>query len=102
MQRKRIGSTIRESGGIRKERVEQRRVLPKYQMNDPKISELTVSELQKLIRQTVQEAVAEVIIEFNAVAEAEEQIRMEAAMTDYLRSTIQGHSFDNHATKLDD
>ncbi|MDQ7036507.1 MAG: hypothetical protein Q9P01_17245 [Anaerolineae bacterium] len=71
-------------------------------MNDPKISELTVSQLQKLIRQTVQEAVAEVIIEFNVMAEAEEQIRMEAAMTDYLRSTIQGHQYSNHATKVDD
>ena len=77
---------------------------PRQHMNDPKISELTVSELQKLIRQTVQEAVAEVIIEFNVMAEAEEQLRMEAAMTDYLRSTIQGLGYDDHlsTSKLDD
>ena len=73
-------------------------------MNDPKISELTVSQLQTLIRQTVQEAVAEVIIEFNAMAEAEEQLRMEAAMADYLRTTIQGLNYDEHIStpKLDD
>jgi hypothetical protein len=72
-------------------------------MDDPKISELTVSQLQQLIRETVQEAVAEVIIEFNAIAEAEEQLRLEAEMTDYLRATMQGVSY--HAvssSKLDD
>ena len=77
---------------------------PNHIMNDPKISELTVSQLQTLIRQTVQEAVAEVIIEFNAMAEAEEQLRMEAAMADYLRTTIQGLNYDEHIStpKLDD
>ena len=59
-------------------------------MNDPKISELTVSQLQKLIRQTVQEAVAEVIIEFSAAAEIEAQLEYEADMVDYLRNTLQG------------
>lgn len=58
--------------------------------HDPKIAELTVSELQRLIRATVQEAVAEVIIEFSAAAAAEEQLRYEAEVTDYLRQTMQG------------
>lgn len=73
-------------------------------MNDPKISELTVSQLQQLIRETVQEAVAEVIIEFNAMAEAEEQLRYEAEMADYLRATMQGLPADDaaNAPKLDD
>ena len=73
-------------------------------MNEQKVSDLTVSQLQEIIRQTVQEAVAEVIIELNVMAEAEQQIEMEAAMTDYLRSTMQG--LDNtdkiHLPKLDD
>ena len=71
---------------------------------DPKISELTVSQLQKLIRETVQEAVAEVIIEFSAVAEAEEQLRYEAEMADYLRHTMQGMTIDDliGASRLDD
>lgn len=60
--------------------------------HDPKISELTVSELQQLIRATVQEAVAEVIIEFNAAAAAEEQLRYEAEITDFLRNTMQGNN----------
>jgi L-aminopeptidase/D-esterase-like protein len=61
-------------------------------MDNTRISDLTVSELQQLIRATVQEAVAEVIIEFQAVAEAEEQLRYEAEMTEYLRNTLQGVS----------
>jgi len=56
---------------------------------DPKITELTVSQLQRLIRETVQEAVAEVIVEFSAAAEAEEQMQFEAEMADYMRSTMQ-------------
>lgn len=59
-------------------------------MHDPKISELTVSELQELIRATVQEAVAEVIIEFSMAAELEEQLTREAEMTDLIRSTLHG------------
>lgn len=64
-------------------------------MNDLKISDLTVSQLQHIIRETVQEAVAEVLIEFNAVAQAEEQIRLEAELAEYLRSTMQGQSYNS-------
>lgn len=56
---------------------------------DPKISELTVSQLKHLIRKTVQEAVAEVIIEFSVAAEMDAQITYEAEMADYLRSIMQ-------------
>lgn len=56
---------------------------------DPKISELTVSQLKQLIRKTVQEAVAEVIIEFSVAAEMDAQITYEAEMADYLRSIMQ-------------
>lgn len=58
-------------------------------MDEPKISDLTISQFKHLIRETVQEAVAEVMIEFHAVAEAEEQLRYEAEITDYLRSSLQ-------------
>lgn len=58
---------------------------------DAKIAELTVSELQALIRQTVQEAVAEVIIEMNLIAEAEEQLQMEAEFNAYLRDSLRGN-----------
>jgi len=88
------------------------KTLPKQQidnlsatiMNDPKISELTVSELQDLIRETVQEAVAEVIIEFSIAAEIDEQIQREAEMTDLLRSTMHGvaHPGYVNTTQLDD
>lgn len=74
-----------------------------YMKQDPKISDLTVSQLQRLIRETVQEAVAEVMIEFHAVAQAEEQLRYEAEMTDFLRSTMHGASLEDLLNlKLDD
>jgi len=73
-------------------------------MNDPKISDLTVSQLQRLIRETVQEAVAEVIIEFSAAAEQEAQLQYEAEMVDYMRSTLSGTPMAEALglTKLDD
>jgi hypothetical protein len=58
-------------------------------MSDPKISELTVSQLQSLIRETVQEAVAEVMLEFHLAAEMEAQMTYEAELTDLLRHSLQ-------------
>lgn len=73
-------------------------------MNDPKLSELTVSELKKLIRETVQEAVAEVVIEINAIAKAEDELIAEAEMVEYLKSSLQGlpHGGFARRTHLDD
>lgn len=59
-------------------------------MKDPKISELTVSQLRRLIKATVQEAVAEVLIEINAIAEAEEKLQSEAEMAEFLKTSMQG------------
>ena len=59
-------------------------------MKDLKVSDLSVSQLQQLIRETVQEAVAEVLIEFNAIAEAEEQLRVEAELAEFMRTSMQG------------
>jgi L-aminopeptidase/D-esterase-like protein len=63
-------------------------------MKDQKITDLTVSQLQQIIRETVQEAVAEVLIEFNALAQAEEDIRLEAELAEYLRNNMQGQSYN--------
>lgn len=73
-------------------------------MNDPKISELTVSQLQKLIKETVQEAIAEVLIEINAIAEAEEQIEAEAELTEFLKASMQGLPYGDYlnAPHMDD
>lgn len=57
---------------------------------DQKVSEMSVQELQRLIRETVQEAVAEVIVEFSVAVEAEEKLRYEAEMADILRSSLHG------------
>jgi Asp-tRNA(Asn)/Glu-tRNA(Gln) amidotransferase B subunit len=59
---------------------------PEPDLDDPRIADLTVSQLQQLIRQTVQEAVAEVLIEFSIAAEADARITEEAEMLDYLRT----------------
>jgi len=73
-------------------------------MNDPKISELTVSQLRRLIKETVQEAVVEVLIEINAIADAEDDLVAEAEMTEYLKASMQGLPYNNSGNppRLDD
>jgi L-aminopeptidase/D-esterase-like protein len=55
-------------------------------MSDPKIKDLTVSQLQNLIRQTVHEAVAEAMLELSLAATDGPYTPPEAEMLDYLRS----------------
>jgi hypothetical protein len=62
-------------------------------IKDPKVSDLTVSQLKRLIRETVQEAVAEVIIEINAIAQAEDELETDAEIAEFLRHTMQGFPF---------
>jgi len=76
-------------------------------MDNRKISELTVSELQELITTTVQKSVAEVMIEFVMVADLEAQIAYEAEMNDLVRSELQSYgnlpAFDmGRSPKMDD
>lgn len=52
------------------------------------IAELTVEQLQALIRRTVQEAVAEVMIEFAIASEIDAELQQEAEMIDYVRSVL--------------
>jgi len=52
------------------------------------INELTVEQLQSLIRNTVQEAVAEVMIEFAIASEIDEELQHEADMVDNLRTAF--------------
>jgi uncharacterized protein YdhG (YjbR/CyaY superfamily) len=54
-----------------------------------RIADLTVEELRTLIRQTVQEAMAEVLIEFSLAAEYDAELAYQAEMTDLLRSSLQ-------------
>jgi hypothetical protein len=72
--------------------------------NDPKISDLTVSQLRRLIRETVQEAVAEVIIEINAIAQADEDFEADEDIADFLHHTMQGLPYADilDKTRLDD
>lgn len=57
-------------------------------MKDVKVSELTVSQLQRLIKRTVQQAVAEVIIEFSALREVEDDVDYETELSEYLRHSL--------------
>lgn len=66
--------------------------LPSRNMDNRKISELTVSELQELIKTTVQKSVAEVMIEFAMVADIEAQIAYEAEMNDLLRHEMKSYA----------
>lgn len=61
-------------------------------MDNRKISELTVTELQNLIKDTVQKSVAEVMIEFAMMADIDAQVAFEAEMNELVRSEIQSHS----------
>lgn len=60
-------------------------------MDNRKIAELTVSELEDIIKRTVKKSVAEVMIEFAVAADIEAQIAYEAEMNDILRSEMQSY-----------
>lgn len=75
-------------------------------MKKQQISELTVEQLQKLIKQTVQEALAEVLIEFSIAAEVDAEISYRAEITDALRAFLHDRRFSvldlEHTVELDD
>lgn len=69
-----------------------------YAMNDESlITSLTVGELKELIRHMVQEAVAEVLIEFSIAAQYDADIGYQAEMTELIRT-----SFNDHLPMVDD
>jgi hypothetical protein len=53
------------------------------------IAELTVSELEDLIKRTVKSSVAEVMIEFALEADVEAQVAYDAEINDLLRAEMQ-------------
>jgi hypothetical protein len=53
-----------------------------------RIADLTVEELKTLIRQTVQEATAEVLIEFSMAAERDAELLIKAEIADLLRNSL--------------
>ncbi len=55
------------------------------------IAELTVSELEDLIKRTVKHSVAEVMAEFALEADVEAQMVYEAEINDMLRSEMQSY-----------
>lgn len=65
--------------------------LPRHMIDNRKISELTVGELQDLIKSTVQKSMTEVMIEFAMVADIEAQIAYEAEMNDLVRREMKSY-----------
>ena len=53
-----------------------------------RVAEMSVGQLRELIRTTVQEAMAEVLLEFSLAAEYDAQIVYEAEMNDLLRASL--------------
>lgn len=58
-------------------------------MDNRKIVELTVGELEEIISRTVKKSVAEVMIEFAMEADVEAQVAYEAEINDLLRQEMQ-------------
>ena len=76
-------------------------------MDKRSIVELTVPELEELIRRTVKNSVAEVMVEFALEADLEAQVAYEAEINDLLRQELNtgGKGMDLElalANKVDD
>ncbi len=76
-------------------------------MDKRAIAELTVSELEELIKRTVKNSVAEVMIEFALEADVEAQMVYEAEINDLLRHEMQSYgtllaAMPATTTKVDD
>ena len=76
-------------------------------MDKRAIAELTVSELEDLIKRTVKDSVAEVMLEFVIEADVEAQMVYEAEINDMLRGELQSYgtllaTMPVPTTKLDD
>jgi hypothetical protein len=69
-------------------------------MDDRRITDLTVGELEEIIKRTVKKSVAEVMIEFAMEADIEAQIAYEAELNDMLRNEMQAYG-KVHVTDMD-
>jgi hypothetical protein len=54
-----------------------------------RLDQLTVGQLKAIIRQTVQEAFAEVLMEFTIAAEYDAELAYQAEVTELLRQSLQ-------------
>ena len=74
--------------------------------NHEPIHNLTVDQLTNLIRQTVQEAMIEVLVEYSVAMQHDADIVYQAEITDLLRASLRqglaGSSFEQDEHKSDD
>jgi hypothetical protein len=52
------------------------------------IADLTIEEFKTLIRETVQAAMVEVMVEFSAAAERDAEVTFQAEVASFLRNTL--------------
>ncbi len=76
------------------------RPLRPIDMDKRAIAELTVSELEELIKRTVKSSVAEVMIEFAIEADVEAQVAYEAEINDMLRNEMQSYGTLSAAAQI--
>jgi hypothetical protein len=62
-------------------------------VDDIRIADLTVGQLESLIKVTVQEAMAEVLMEFSIAAELEAEVAYQAEVTDCIRTILHERPF---------
>jgi hypothetical protein len=62
-------------------------------VDDIRIADLTVGQLERLIKKTVQESMAEVLMEFSIAAELEAEVAYHAEMTDCIRTFLHEKPF---------
>lgn len=70
-----------------------------------RVTDLTVDQLQRLIKKTVQESVAEVMLEFLMTAQIEGEIALEAELVEAVHGARQRKAKrkrDTQSLKLDD
>jgi hypothetical protein len=53
-----------------------------------RIADLTIEEFKALIRETVQTAMVEVMVEFSAAAERDAEVTFQAEVASFLRNTL--------------
>ncbi len=69
-------------------------------MDNRAIAELTVSELEELIKRTVKNSVAEVMLDFAMEADVEAHMVYAAEVNDMLRAEMQGYGTLRHNAPL--
>jgi len=64
------------------------RILGPIMSEHERVADLTIEEFKALIRETVQTAMVEVMVEFSAAAEHDAEVTFRAEVANFLRNTL--------------